>query len=56
MTNSELINRVLELEKELVEKYGGVTAQGMAESALNAVKYAESFGCIESGSKFKSKS
>ncbi|MDO5441668.1 MAG: flavodoxin-dependent (E)-4-hydroxy-3-methylbut-2-enyl-diphosphate synthase [Bacillota bacterium] len=32
------------LEKELIEKYGGVTAEGLCESALNAVKYAESFG------------
>ena len=32
------------IEKEILAKYGGVTAQGMAESALNAVKYAESFG------------
>ena len=32
------------IEKDILAKYGGVTAQGMAESALNAVKYAESFG------------
>ena len=32
------------IEKEILAKYGGVTAQGMVESALNAVKYAESFG------------
>ena len=32
------------LEKELLVKYGGVTAEAMAESALNAVSYAESFG------------
>ena len=32
------------VEKEILAKYGGVTAQGMAESALNAVAYAESFG------------
>lgn len=32
------------LEKELIEKFGGVTAAGLAESALNAVSYAESFG------------
>jgi len=29
------------LEKELVEKYGGVTAEGLAESALNNVKILE---------------
>ncbi|MDO5332156.1 MAG: flavodoxin-dependent (E)-4-hydroxy-3-methylbut-2-enyl-diphosphate synthase, partial [Bacillota bacterium] len=32
------------LEKELISKYGGVTAEAMAESAVKAVKYAESFG------------
>ncbi len=32
------------LEKDIIEKYGGVTAEGLAESALNAVKYAKSFG------------
>lgn len=32
------------LEKGLIEKYGGVTAMAMAESAINAVNYANSFG------------
>ena len=32
------------LEKDLVEKYGGVTAEAMCESALKAVSYAQSFG------------
>ena len=32
------------LEKELIEKYGGVTAEAMCESALKAVSYAQSFG------------
>ena len=32
------------LEKELIEKYGGVTAEAMCESALNAAAYAQSFG------------
>ncbi len=32
------------IEKEILSRYGGVTAQGMVESALNAVKYAKSFG------------
>ena len=32
------------LEKEIIAKYGGVTAQGLAESAEKAVRYAESFG------------
>ena len=32
------------LEKEILEKYGGVTAQGLCESALKAVAYAQSFG------------
>ena len=32
------------LEKDLVEKYGGVTAEALCESALKAVAYCESFG------------
>ncbi len=32
------------LEKELLKKYGGVTAEAMCESALKAVAYCESFG------------
>ena len=32
------------VEKEIIAKYGGVTAEGLAESALNAVAYAQSFG------------
>ena len=32
------------LEKELVEKYHGVTAQGLAESALDKVKIIEDMG------------
>ena len=32
------------LEKDIVAKYHGVTAEGMCESALKAVKYCESFG------------
>ena len=32
------------LEKELVEKYGGVTAEGIVESALDKVGMIESFG------------
>ena len=32
------------LEKELIEKYGGVCAEAMCESALKAVSYAQSFG------------
>ena len=32
------------LEKDIIEKYGGVTAEGMAESALKAAEYAQSFG------------
>ena len=32
------------LEKELVEKYGGVTAEGIVESALDKVGLIESFG------------
>ena len=32
------------LEKELVEKYGGVTADGLVESALDKVSLIESFG------------
>ena len=32
------------LEKELIEKYGGVCAQAMCESALKAVSFAQSFG------------
>ena len=32
------------LEKELVEKYHGVTAEGIVESALDKVKMIEDFG------------
>lgn len=32
------------VEKDIIAKYGGVTAEGLAESALNAVSYARSFG------------
>ena len=32
------------LEKDLLKKYGGVTAQALCESALNAAAYAQSFG------------
>lgn len=32
------------LEKDLVKKYGGVTAEGLVESALDKVKLVESFG------------
>lgn len=32
------------LEKDILAKYGGVTAEGLCESALKAVEYAESFG------------
>ena len=32
------------LEKDLIAKYGGVTAAGLAESAKKAAAYAESFG------------
>ena len=32
------------LEKELVEKYGGVTAEGLVESALKQVRIIEDFG------------
>lgn len=32
------------LEKELVEKYGGITAEGLVESALDKVRLIESFG------------
>ena len=32
------------LEKELIEKYGGVTAEAMCESALKAAAFAQSFG------------
>ena len=32
------------LEKELVKKYGGVTAEGLVESALDKVRLMESFG------------
>jgi len=32
------------LEKDIIAKYGGVTAEGLAESAEKAVRYAESFG------------
>lgn len=32
------------LEKDIIAKYGGVTAEGLAESAYNAIKYAQSFG------------
>ena len=32
------------LEKDIIKKYGGVTAEGICESALHAVSYAEEFG------------
>ncbi len=32
------------LEKELVKKYGGVTAEGLVESALDKIRIMESFG------------
>ncbi len=32
------------LEKDIIAEYGGVTAQGICESALAAVRYAKSFG------------
>ncbi len=32
------------LEKDILQKYGGVTAKGLCESALKAVAYAQSFG------------
>ena len=32
------------VEKDIIAKYGGVTAEGLAESALKAVAYAQSFG------------
>ena len=32
------------LEKELIKKYGGVTAEGLVESALDKVRIMESFG------------
>lgn len=32
------------LEKEIIAKYGGVTAEGMVESAIKALDYAKSFG------------
>ncbi|MCD8150452.1 MAG: flavodoxin-dependent (E)-4-hydroxy-3-methylbut-2-enyl-diphosphate synthase, partial [Clostridiales bacterium] len=32
------------LEKELVEKYGGVTADGLVESALDKVRMIEDYG------------
>ena len=32
------------VEERLLEKYGGVTADALVESALDAIKYAESFG------------
>jgi (E)-4-hydroxy-3-methylbut-2-enyl-diphosphate synthase len=32
------------LEKDLIEKYGGVTAQGLAESALRNLEYIEDMG------------
>ena len=32
------------LEKELVKKYGGVTAEALCESALHAISYARGFG------------
>lgn len=42
------------LEKDLLIKYGGVTAQALAESAYNAVKYAESFGFADIAVSLKS--
>ena len=32
------------VEKEIIAKYGGVTAEGLAESAFKVVEYARSFG------------
>ena len=32
------------LEKDIIAKYGGVTAEGICESALKAAEYAKSFG------------
>lgn len=32
------------VERRLLEKYGGVTAEALCESALDAISYAESFG------------
>ncbi len=32
------------VEKRLLEKYGGVTAEALCESALDAIQYAEGFG------------
>ena len=32
------------VEKEIIAKYGGVTAEGLAESALKAIDYAKGFG------------
>lgn len=32
------------VEKRLIEKYGGVTADALVESAMDAIAYAESFG------------
>ncbi|MCF0150088.1 MAG: flavodoxin-dependent (E)-4-hydroxy-3-methylbut-2-enyl-diphosphate synthase [Firmicutes bacterium] len=32
------------LEKEIIAKYGGVTAEGLCESAVKAVQYCEGFG------------
>ena len=32
------------VEKDIIAKYGGVTAEGLAESAMKAVAYAQSFG------------
>ena len=34
------------LEKELVQKYGGVTAEGLVESALGQVRLIEDMGCL----------
>ena len=42
------------LEKDIITKYGGVTAEGLAESAYNAVKYAQSFGFYDIAVSLKS--
>ena len=42
------------LEKDLIAKYGGVTAEGLAESAVKAVRYAESFGFYDTVVSLKS--
>lgn len=42
------------LEKDIIAKYGGVTAEGLAESAYKAVKYAQSFGFYDIAVSLKS--